>query len=213
MGRELNCGTPAPVGAKSNEDRSGPAGWSATRTCKPVENNYSRRMAKKASGAIGGASSTSPKSEKPAEKLGRRGTPPSETHQKSSARLDTRVVYCGDNLEQLAKLPDACVDLIYSAPPFNSNRNWPLSTASAPSSSCGRRASARPNRLRHKSRMARCAVPANEPSRYRKLFRLCFTVTGGARLSGRGIEARRQNSACPCFCFRRPSLPAKIFCR
>ena len=27
---------------------------------------------------------------------------------KPSALLDTRVVYCGDNLEQLAKLPDAC---------------------------------------------------------------------------------------------------------
>jgi hypothetical protein len=27
---------------------------------------------------------------------------------KSSSLLDTRVVYCGDNLEQLAKLPDAC---------------------------------------------------------------------------------------------------------
>jgi hypothetical protein len=26
---------------------------------------------------------------------------------KSSVLLDTRVVYCGDNLEQLAKLPDA----------------------------------------------------------------------------------------------------------
>jgi|SRR5674476_600060 len=25
-----------------------------------------------------------------------------------SSLLDTRVVYCGDNLEQLAKLPDAC---------------------------------------------------------------------------------------------------------
>jgi hypothetical protein len=65
-------------------------------------------MAKKASGTIGGASSTSPQSEKPAEKLGRRGTPPSETRQKPSAHLDTRVIYCGDNLEQLAKLPDAC---------------------------------------------------------------------------------------------------------
>ncbi len=31
---------------------------------------------------------------------------------KPSTLLDTRVVYCGDNLEQLAKLPDACVDLI-----------------------------------------------------------------------------------------------------
>jgi DNA modification methylase len=34
------------------------------------------------------------------------------------------VVYCGDNLEQLAKLPDACVDLIYIDPPFKSNRNY-----------------------------------------------------------------------------------------
>jgi hypothetical protein len=37
-----------------------------------------------------------------------------------SSLLDTRVVYCGDNLEQLAKLPDACVDLIYIDPPA-----WP----------------------------------------------------------------------------------------
>jgi 16S rRNA G966 N2-methylase RsmD len=44
--------------------------------------------------------------------------------QKPSSLLDTRVVYCGDNLEQLAKLPDACVDLIYIDPPFNSNRNY-----------------------------------------------------------------------------------------
>ena len=41
-----------------------------------------------------------------------------------SALVDTRVVYCGDNLEQLKKLPDACVDLIYIDPPFNSNRNY-----------------------------------------------------------------------------------------
>ena len=43
---------------------------------------------------------------------------------KPSALLDTRVIYCGDNLEQLKKLPDACVDLIYIDPPFNSNRNY-----------------------------------------------------------------------------------------
>ena len=43
---------------------------------------------------------------------------------KPSALLDTRVVYCGDNLEHLAKLPDGCVDLIYIDPPFNSNRNY-----------------------------------------------------------------------------------------
>jgi DNA modification methylase len=43
---------------------------------------------------------------------------------KPPALLDTRIVHCGDNLEQLAKLPDACVDLIYIDPPFNSNRNY-----------------------------------------------------------------------------------------
>jgi site-specific DNA-methyltransferase (adenine-specific) len=43
---------------------------------------------------------------------------------RSSALVDTRVIYCGDNLEQLVKLPDACVDLIYIDPPFNSNRNY-----------------------------------------------------------------------------------------
>ena len=43
---------------------------------------------------------------------------------KASSLLDTRVVYCGDNLEQLRKLPPGCVDLIYIDPPFNSNRNY-----------------------------------------------------------------------------------------
>jgi DNA modification methylase len=43
---------------------------------------------------------------------------------KPSALLDTRVVYCGDNLEQLKKLPAASIDLIYIDPPFNSNRNY-----------------------------------------------------------------------------------------
>ena len=45
---------------------------------------------------------------------------------KPSAFIDTRVIYCGDNLEQLKKLPDACVDLIYIDPPFNSNRNYEI---------------------------------------------------------------------------------------
>src|SRR5437660_11843060 len=43
---------------------------------------------------------------------------------KPSPVIDTRVIYCGDCLEQLRKLPDACVDLIYIDPPFNSNRNY-----------------------------------------------------------------------------------------
>ena len=41
-----------------------------------------------------------------------------------SALLDTRVVYCGDCLEPLRNLPDACVDLVYIDPPFNSNRKY-----------------------------------------------------------------------------------------
>ena len=41
-----------------------------------------------------------------------------------SALVDTRVIYCGDNLEQLRKFPDECIDLIYIDPPFNSNRNY-----------------------------------------------------------------------------------------
>jgi hypothetical protein len=42
---------------------------------------------------------------------------------KPSALVGTRVIDCGDNLEQSQKLPPACVDLIYIDPPFNSNRN------------------------------------------------------------------------------------------
>jgi 16S rRNA G966 N2-methylase RsmD len=38
--------------------------------------------------------------------------------------IDTRIIYCRDNLEQLKKLPPACVDVIYIDPPFNSNRNY-----------------------------------------------------------------------------------------
>jgi adenine-specific DNA-methyltransferase len=50
--------------------------------------------------------------------------PMAKAASKPSAVIDTRVIYCGDNLEQLRKLPGACVDLIYIDPPFNSNRNY-----------------------------------------------------------------------------------------
>lgn len=43
---------------------------------------------------------------------------------RKSSLIDTRIIYCGDCLDQLRKLPDACVDLIYIDPPFNSNRNY-----------------------------------------------------------------------------------------
>ena len=49
---------------------------------------------------------------------------PAASAARPSSLLDTRVVHCGDNLDQLAALPDGCVDLIYIDPPFNSNRNY-----------------------------------------------------------------------------------------
>ncbi len=48
----------------------------------------------------------------------------SRTRRRPSTVVDTRVIYCGDNLDQLRKLPDGCVDLVYIDPPFNSNRNY-----------------------------------------------------------------------------------------
>jgi DNA modification methylase len=41
-----------------------------------------------------------------------------------SPLLDTRIIYCGDCLDQIRKLPEGSVDLIYIDPPFNSNRNY-----------------------------------------------------------------------------------------
>ena len=81
-------------------------------------------MAKKASSAksSGGASVPASRASDTSKAAAREDVRP--TKLKSSSLLDTRVVYCGDNLEQLAKLPDACVDLIYIDPPFNSNRNY-----------------------------------------------------------------------------------------
>jgi DNA modification methylase len=73
-------------------------------------------MAKKTSVAADGSPPVKPKS--------RKSPALSRTPLRASSLLDTRVVYCGDNLEQLAKLPAACVDLIYIDPPFNSNRNY-----------------------------------------------------------------------------------------
>jgi site-specific DNA-methyltransferase (adenine-specific) len=47
-----------------------------------------------------------------------------EVMARPSALLDTRIIYCGDCLDQLRKLPVQCIDLIYIDPPFNSNRNY-----------------------------------------------------------------------------------------
>lgn len=37
--------------------------------------------------------------------------------------MKTDIVYCGDCLDVLRKLPDSCVDLVYIDPPFGSNRD------------------------------------------------------------------------------------------
>jgi DNA modification methylase len=42
----------------------------------------------------------------------------------NSKKVDSSVIWCGDNLEKLKHLPDGAVDLIYIDPPFNSNRNY-----------------------------------------------------------------------------------------
>lgn len=38
--------------------------------------------------------------------------------------VETKIIYCGDCLDQLPKLAEASVDLIYIDPPFNSNRDY-----------------------------------------------------------------------------------------
>lgn len=44
-----------------------------------------------------------------------------------SRPLETNVIYCGDCLRQLEKIPSEIVDLIYIAPPSSSNRNYVVS--------------------------------------------------------------------------------------
>lgn len=65
-----------------------------------------------------------PAAAKAADPIAPPAAPPAPAAGRPSALVDTRVIYCGDNLEQLAKLPDACIDLVYIDPPFNSNRNY-----------------------------------------------------------------------------------------
>ncbi|MCK4623789.1 MAG: hypothetical protein KAV00_00625 [Phycisphaerae bacterium] len=61
---------------------------------------------------------------KPARKTVKKTRSKNTSPGKPSSLVDTRIIYCGDNLEQLKKLPDGCIDLIYIDPPFNSNRNY-----------------------------------------------------------------------------------------
>jgi len=84
---------------------------------KPVAKKPAAPPPKKPPRSRGKAKPDAPPAEALAKKL---STPVA----RPSALLDTRVVYCGDCLDQLKNLPDRCVDLIYIDPPFNSNRNY-----------------------------------------------------------------------------------------
>jgi hypothetical protein len=64
-------------------------------------------MAKKVSGAKSSGGASVPASRSPNTTTAREDARPT-AKLKPSSLLDTRVIYCGDNLEQLAKLPDAC---------------------------------------------------------------------------------------------------------
>jgi len=77
-----------------------------------------------------------------------------------SSLLDTRVIYCGDNLEQLAKLPDACIDLVYIDPPFNSNRNYEVFWGETPPAKRSDRSRIGTRTHRRTSTTCGCAAPA-----------------------------------------------------
>jgi DNA modification methylase len=42
------------------------------------------------------------------------------------SEIETNLIYCGDNLEILAKFPEKSVDLIYADPPFFSNKQYEI---------------------------------------------------------------------------------------
>ena len=65
-----------------------------------------------------------PSAKKPALKPAAAPVSRATATRRPSALVDTRIVYCGDCLDQLQKLPERCIDLIYIDPPFNSNRNY-----------------------------------------------------------------------------------------
>ncbi len=103
-------------------------GWWFRQGCR-VWFGYASGMAKKASTKKAGTASTKKAAKKKVGKTAATKHSPKPAKAppapgKPSSLLDTRVVYCGDCVEQLAKLPDNCVDLVYIDPPFNSNRNY-----------------------------------------------------------------------------------------
>ena len=81
-------------------------------------------MAKKSSSEKAGRVSPSGPHRNGASASGAHGV--TRPNQRPSALVDTRLIYCGDNLEQLKKLPGGCIDLIYIEPPFIPNRNYEI---------------------------------------------------------------------------------------
>ena len=95
--------------------------------------------------------------------------------QKPSALLDTRVIYCGDNLEQLAKLPDACVDLIYIDPPFST----PTATTRSSGARPGRSAPLKTATRTPRPTLTTCARAAcNSPASSNRPAAFITTATG-----------------------------------
>ena len=48
------------------------------------------------------------------------------TSQVGVCNIPNRTIFEGDNLDVMRGMNDACVDLIYLDPPFNSNRIYPF---------------------------------------------------------------------------------------
>src|ERR1039458_9733031 len=106
---------------KSAGQSTSPERGSPSRSPSKTSNVAGKSPRTRQVGAAAGQETRAPQTAK--DSLARR-TGEGRGEGRPSPLLDTRVVYCGDNLEQLAKLPDACVDLIYIDPPVNSNRNY-----------------------------------------------------------------------------------------
>ena len=40
--------------------------------------------------------------------------------------METGLIFCGDNLTVLSRMPEKSIDLIYADPPFFSNKNYEI---------------------------------------------------------------------------------------
>jgi DNA modification methylase len=116
---------------------------------------------------------------------------------RSSALIDTRVIYCGDCLDQLRKLPDECVDLIYIDPPFNSNRNYASEVRDGETAGLGFMDEWYPIQVKQKDKMGRPEVDQFETAMQRanrkKGFLVAFDYSSDAITE---IDAFFRRSGC-----------------